>query len=53
MRIAAHVSFGGRDKLNRLLLASATANFDLVTAMISRTVPGPVTLIASMRTARR
>jgi predicted TIM-barrel fold metal-dependent hydrolase len=48
MRIAAHVSFGGRDKVNPLLVASATANFDLVTAMASRTVLGPVTLIALM-----
>jgi predicted TIM-barrel fold metal-dependent hydrolase len=48
VRIAAHVSFGGREKLNPLLLASATANFDLVTAMASRTVPGPVTLIAAL-----
>ncbi len=48
MRIAAHVSFGGREKVNPLLVASATANFDLVTAMVSRTVPGPPTLIALM-----
>jgi predicted TIM-barrel fold metal-dependent hydrolase len=48
MRIAAHVSFGGRDKLNPMLVASATANFDLVMAMVSRAVPGPLTLIASM-----
>ena len=48
MRIAAHVTFGGREKVNPLLLASATANFDLVTAMVSRTMPGPLTLIAVM-----
>jgi predicted TIM-barrel fold metal-dependent hydrolase len=48
MKIAAHVTFGGREKVNPLLLASATANFDLVTAMVSRTMPGPLTLIAVM-----
>jgi predicted TIM-barrel fold metal-dependent hydrolase len=48
VRIAAHVSFGGREKVNPLLLASATANFDLVTALVSRTIPGPLTLIALM-----
>jgi predicted TIM-barrel fold metal-dependent hydrolase len=47
MKIAAHVSFGGRDRMNPMLVASATANFDLVTAMVSRAVPGPLTLIAS------
>ncbi len=41
MKIAAHVTFGGREKVNPLLVASATANFDLVTAMVSRTMPGP------------
>ena len=51
MRIAAHVSFGGRDRVNPLLVASATGNFDLVTAMVSRTVPGPLTLIALMATS--
>src|SRR5262245_59606021 len=51
MRIAAHVSFGGRDRVNPLLIASATANFDLVMAMVSRTVPGPLTLIALMTAA--
>ena len=30
---------------------SATANFDLVTAMVSRTIPGPLTLIALMTTS--
>lgn len=48
MKIAAHVSFGGRERVNPLLIASATANFDLVSAMVSRTVPGPPTLIALM-----
>jgi predicted TIM-barrel fold metal-dependent hydrolase len=48
VRIAAHVSFGGREKVNPLLLASATANFDLVMAMVSRTIPGPLNLIAMM-----
>lgn len=48
VRIAAHGGFGGREKLHPLLVASATARFDLVTAMVSRTIPGPVTLIATM-----
>ena len=48
VRVAAHVSFGGRERLNPLLVASATARFDLVTAMVSRTIPGPPALIATM-----
>jgi predicted TIM-barrel fold metal-dependent hydrolase len=51
IRIAAHVSFGGRERVNPLLVASATARFDLVTAMTSRTIPGPVGLISAMATS--
>jgi uncharacterized protein len=49
LKLAAHVAFGGRDKMNPLLLASATANFDLATAMVSRTtVAAPSLLMATM-----
>jgi len=48
VRLAPHVTFGGRDRLNPLLVASATAQFDLATAMASRTMPGPPLLIANM-----
>lgn len=46
LKLSAHGSFGGRERLNPLLVASATAAFDVVTAMVSRTIPGPPHLIA-------
>jgi len=46
MTLTAHGSFGGKERLHPLLIASATGAFDLVTAMVSRTVPGPIHLIA-------
>jgi predicted TIM-barrel fold metal-dependent hydrolase len=46
MKLTAHGSLGGRERLNPLLVASATGAFDLVAAMVSRTMPGPPMLIA-------
>jgi predicted TIM-barrel fold metal-dependent hydrolase len=44
--ITAHGSLGGKERLHPLLIASATGAFDLVTAMVSRTIPGPIPMIA-------
>ena len=48
VKIAAHVTFGGRERLNPLLLASATGQFELATAIASRTAVGPALVIATL-----
>jgi predicted TIM-barrel fold metal-dependent hydrolase len=44
LAITAHATLG--DRANPLLIASATGNFDLVTAMVSRTLPPPTAMLA-------
>jgi predicted TIM-barrel fold metal-dependent hydrolase len=44
LAITAHATFG--DRANPLLIASATGNFDIVTAMVSRTLPPPTAMLA-------
>ena len=46
LAITAHGGFG--DRMNPLMVASATGTFDMTMAMASRTFPGPVLVIASM-----
>jgi predicted TIM-barrel fold metal-dependent hydrolase len=46
MSITAHGGMG--DRMNPLMVGSATGRFDLVTSMVSRTFPGPSALIAQM-----
>lgn len=46
MPVTAHASLGDRN--NPLLVASAAGTFDMKMAMVSRTIPAPVQLIAAM-----
>jgi predicted TIM-barrel fold metal-dependent hydrolase len=46
MAVTAHGGFG--DRMNPLMVASATGTFDIVMAMVSRTFPGPTMVIANM-----
>ena len=46
LAITAHATIGDRN--NPLLVASATGRFDMVTALVSRTMPAPVAVIANM-----
>ena len=49
MAITAHGGMG--DRMNPLMVASATGRFDMVTALVSRTFPGPTSVIAQMAVA--
>jgi predicted TIM-barrel fold metal-dependent hydrolase len=46
LAITAHGGFG--DRMNPLMVASATGTFDMTMAMASRTFPGPVLVLAGM-----
>ncbi len=46
LSITAHGGMG--DRMNPLMVGSATGRFDFVTSMVSRTFPGPSALIAQM-----
>jgi uncharacterized protein len=46
LAITAHGGMG--DRMNPLMVGSATGRFDLVTSIVSRTFPGPSALIAQM-----
>ena len=46
MSITAHGGLG--DRMSPLMVASATGRFDMVTALVSRTIPGPANVIAQM-----
>jgi predicted TIM-barrel fold metal-dependent hydrolase len=46
LAITAHGGFG--DRMNPLMVASATGTFDMAMAMASRTFPGPVLVLATM-----
>jgi predicted TIM-barrel fold metal-dependent hydrolase len=47
--ITAHGGLG--DRMNPLMVASATGRFDMVTSIVSRTMPGPTSVIAQMAVA--
>jgi uncharacterized protein len=49
MAITAHGGLG--DRMNPLMVASATGRFDMVTSIVSRTMPGPTSVIAQMAVA--
>jgi uncharacterized protein len=48
MAITAHGSLGGAGRMNPLMVASATGQFDMVTALTSRAIPGPTAAIANL-----
>jgi predicted TIM-barrel fold metal-dependent hydrolase len=49
MAITAHGGLG--DRMSPLMVASATGRFDMVTSIVSRTFPGPTSVIAQMAVA--